>query len=148
MSLLTSLTDRYNAIFNENAKIKNTWHRTASGMYEAYMTNVKKPPKQVLQEARRKAKPDATLGYILAQKCPMCERTYESASVIHDLGKHGLCSYCYEFTRGKFPHVKMRREPTIDEALAAPIKTHVDAIVLGRAYLELKESCNKEKLSC
>lgn len=139
MSVKTTLVDMLNSLFNENTKIKNAWHHTESGMYEGYFTNVKKPSKEVLQEARRKAKRDATLGYVLSQKCPMCELTYESASAIHDIHKHGLCGYCYEFTRGKFPYVKMRREPSVSEAIDAPVKTHVDGVVLARAYLELRE---------
>ena len=72
--------------------------------------------------------------------CPCCKQSYQLASCFATLQERGVCSYCEPFLDGRIEGVIAQRNPTVEEALAAPPGDirYWEAVVLQRTLKEIQ----------
>lgn len=75
------------------------------------------PTPEEREAARKALKPVHENPKFLAH-CPCCETTYGMASVYEFISEFGVCGYCLSYVEGVSKGVLMKRDPTVEEALA------------------------------
>jgi len=70
------------------------------------------------REAAKRALEPVHKNHKFLAHCPCCETTYGMASVYEFVAEHGVCGYCLAYVEGRADGVLMKRDPTVEEALA------------------------------
>ena len=108
--------------------------RTASGWREWSRLE---PPTQAEMELG-KAK---LLEWPAESWCPCCDTTFSGDNIMayESIEAHGVCESCYGLSQGWLRGVRVRRQPTLNEALAVSASDlgYAESVVIREKLIEL-----------
>ena len=106
----------------DDARKTGAERRTSSGRYQSWKTE--QPGKEALALAKQALAdgPDKySSRFDFESTCGCCSISYAIPSVYDSIRRTGACPFCENFIQGLATGYITERDPTLEEALAAPI---------------------------